>query len=125
MIRKPFQRVPNSASIHDPGADTPHSVPEVEAVDGFRVARSDPAESDHDGPQTQHESGPDSIYQVAFKRNEPGLEGNEQSERPLHGNETDVQMSLDGFGEESPCVLQIRDRHHGDNAGNQLNRPEA
>ena len=77
MVRKPFQRVPNGAAIDDPGSDTAHSVPKVEAVDRLRPARSDPAQSDHDGAETQHESGSDQIDQVPFKRYEPGFQGDE------------------------------------------------
>src|ERR1700741_2914538 len=31
-----------------------------------------------------------------------------------------MQVGLHRFGEKSPGILQIRDRHHGDNAGDQL-----
>src|SRR5271166_5075037 len=35
-------------------------------------------------------------------------------------NQGDVQVGLDGLGEKCPGILQVRDRHHGDNPGDQL-----
>src|SRR5271165_6530611 len=32
-----------------------------------------------------------------------------------------MQMSLNGLGKESPRVLQVRDSHHGNDAGYELN----
>ena len=40
--------------------------------------------------------------------------------RVLDGGERDMQVRLHGFGEKSPGVLQIRNRHHGYDAGHEL-----
>jgi hypothetical protein len=118
MVRKPFDRVPNGSSIDDPSAGTAQSVPKVQAAYRLGAAGPDPAQSDQDPANPQHDSGPDSIYQVPFKRYKPGFQGNEQSKGPLDRDQSDVQMSLYGFGEESPGVLQVRDSHHRNDASN-------
>src|SRR5271166_4871328 len=116
MIREPFQRVPNGSPIDNPCADAAHSVPKIQAVDRLRPAGPDPPERDRDRANTQHEAGSDSIYEVPFKRHKPGFQGDEQSKSPLDSDQGDVQMGLDGFGEESPGVLQVGDRHHRNDA---------
>ena len=120
MVRKPLQRVANGSSVDDAGADTAQSVPEVQAGDRLRVARADPAQRDQDRANTQHESRSDSIDQVSFKRYEPGFQSDEQRKGPLNRDQRDVQMGLYGFGEESPGILQVRDGHHRDDAGDEL-----
>jgi hypothetical protein len=64
----------------------------------------------------QHESGTDDIDQVSFERYEPGLQGDKQGKGPLNSNQTNVQMGLYGLGEQSPRILQVGDRHHGNDA---------
>ncbi len=117
MIRKPLQRVADGAAIDDSGADSAHSVPEIEAVDRLGIARSDPAQPDQNRADAQHEPGTDFIHQVSFERHKPRFQCDEQSERPLDSYQRDVQMRLYRFGEKRPGILQVRDRHHCDDAG--------
>lgn len=77
MVGEPFQRVANGATVDDASANPAHSVPEIEAVDGFSAARADPAQGNHNRAHTQHESGADSIDEVSLERDEPGFEQDE------------------------------------------------
>src|SRR5579872_5268900 len=120
MVRKPFQCISNGSAIDDSGADTAHAVPEVKAIDRLSPARPDPSQADHDRAEAQHEPWSDAIDEISFKRNKPSLQGDKQSKRPLHRNQTDMQMSLYGFGKKSPGILQVCDRHHCDDASREL-----
>src|SRR5260370_36239421 len=84
------------------------------------MTREDPAQATQNAAKAQHQAWTDPVYKVSFKRNQPGLEQNEETEDPLDSRQGDMQVGLHGFGEKGPGVLQIRDRHHGDNAGDQL-----
>src|SRR5271165_1905622 len=120
MVGKPFQGVPDSPSVNDSGADTTNAVPKIQAGDGLGSPGSNPTQRDEDRANTQHQPGSNSIDQISFKRYQPGLQGNEQSKRPLNGDQRNVQVRLNGLGEESPRILQVRDGHHRDYARDQL-----
>src|SRR5271165_3299839 len=120
MVGKPFQRIPNGSAVDDPGADTTHAVPKIQAGDGLGSPGSNPTQRDEDRANTQHQPGSDSIDQISFKRYEPGLQGNEQSERPLNGDQRNVQVRLYRFGKQRPGILQVGDSHHRNDAGYEL-----
>src|SRR5580698_3657897 len=75
MIREPLQRIPDGPSVHRAGSDAAHAIPEVKAVYGFRIARTDPAQSYHERTNAQHKARPDSVNQVSLKRYQPGFKG--------------------------------------------------
>src|SRR5260370_27799439 len=87
------------------------------------MTREDPAQATQNAAKAQHQAWTDPVYRVSSKRNQTGLEQNEETEEPLDRREGDMHVGLHGFGEKGPGVLQIRDRHLGDNAGNQRGPP--
>src|SRR5258705_8649150 len=121
MMGNPFQRVSDGTAIDDTRANATHGVPNVQLGYGLGITGADPAECHEYRADSQHQAGADDVDQVTFKRNEPGFQKDEQRECPLNGDQRDVQVGLDGFGEKRPGILQIGDRHHRDNAGDQLN----
>src|SRR5271166_3827683 len=120
MVGKPLQRVADSAAINNAGANAANAVPEVQAADSFRVSGADPAESDQNRADAQHEPRPDLVDQITLKGYQPGFERDEQRKRPLHRDQRNMQMLLDGFGEQRPGILQVRDSHHRDDARGEL-----
>src|SRR5260370_41540172 len=87
------------------------------------MTREDPAQATQNAAKAQHQAWTDPVYKVSFKRNQPSLEQNEETEDPLDSREGDMHVGLHGFGEKGPSVLQIRDCHHCNDAGNQLGPP--
>src|SRR5207249_4269094 len=120
MVGEPLERVADRSAIHDARANTPQSVPEVELVQRIGPTGPDPAQANQHPAERKHQPGSQLVDQVPFKGNEPGLECDEQRKCPLDGRQRGVQMGLQGLGEQRPRILQVRDGHHRDESGEQL-----
>ena len=72
-------------------------------------------------PDGQHgRPGPDAVDQVAFERQQPGLAQHKYREGELDGRPAPAMRPVDRQHEQRPAVLQVGDRHHANDAEDEL-----
>ncbi len=121
-VREPLERVADADAVHDARTATAKELRDVQERERGGVGVDDPREGgespagDHQPPRTE------TLGEVTMQRHQQCLRQDEVEIKPF----VDVHLapavrSLHRMHEQRPGVLEIGDRHHGDDAGGELN----
>ncbi len=117
---KPLERVADARAIHRACADAADDSAGIQRGQRARGRIDHPRDADQNAAADHHPFRSEAIDQIAFHRNQPGLDQNEQSERHLNVFDPPVVLGIDGVDEQCPAVLQIGDAGHADDADDEL-----
>ncbi len=119
--REPFQRVADAGPIDRAGAHAADGRGDVQHRERARNGVQDPGERNQDRATQHHDTGSESVDQISFDWNQPGLNQDEDRECDLDGGPAPVVLGVDGGDEQRPAVLHIGDGGHTDDPERQLN----
>ena len=120
-LRKPFHHQPDDADIDDAGADAAQqAVGGIEAPERVDGGRRDPAGAAQQRAGADQQFRAQLLDQETLHRRQPGLQHDQDRDRPLHVGERRAGGLLERRHEQGPDILRARDHHHDDEAHEEL-----
>jgi len=120
LVREPLQRAVHAGCVDAADADAADDGADIKAGERAGVGIHDPGQTSEQTAHEHHGARAVLVDEVTFDRGQPGLHNHEDREGDLDRRTGPAMRALNLRHEQRPRILDVRRRHHADDACNQL-----